>query len=76
MGKKSKNFIEFPQQNKSSAYIFHLFYPLQTQVEAEILRRGCWWRRHSKRKEDATAWCGWFWIKDKYFFCFDKVMLA
>ena len=26
-GKKwSKNVIEFPQQNKSSAYIFHVFY--------------------------------------------------
>ena len=39
--KISKNVIEFLQQNKSSAYIFHVFYPLQTQVEAEILRRGC-----------------------------------
>ena len=76
MGKKSKNVIEFPQQNKSSAYMFHVFYQLQTQVEAAILRRGADGEGHSKRKKDATAWCGWFWIKDKYFFCFNKVMLA
>ena len=43
--KWSKNVIEFPQQNKSSAYIFHVFY---RKLKRKYFDEGAdGWRCHS-----------------------------